>query len=121
MAVVMSSEAMDAPPRVSSFLQHEIHQHHLSASDNNSTVGGSVSDHTCLDASHRAALFACLQFLIKSKHSQKNDSTSLEAILATFIPSLLSALVLLLVFIIIKRPFRRIYSPRTYIDVIPEK
>lgn len=57
----------------------------------------------------------------ENQYSQTKDSTSLEAVLATFIPSLISALFLLLVFIIIKKPFRRIYSPRTYIDVIPEK
>lgn len=51
----------------------------------------------------------------------KDGSASLPAILAAFIPSLISATLLLLVFVIIKRPFRRIYSPKTYIDVIPEK
>lgn len=52
---------------------------------------------------------------------QSNKSASLPAILAALIPSLTSAVVLLCVFVIIKRPFRRIYSPRTFIDVIPEK
>lgn len=55
------------------------------------------------------------------KSQSKDGSASLPAILAAFIPSLISATLLLLVFFIIKRPFRRIYSPRTYIDVIPEK
>ncbi|KAF3765196.1 DUF221-domain-containing protein [Cryphonectria parasitica EP155] len=66
---------------------------------------------------------------LMSMSSLKNDtaskdsetSASLPAILAALVPSLTSAVLLLLVFVIIKRPFRRIYSPRTYIDVIPEK
>ncbi|POS72522.1 DUF221 domain-containing protein [Diaporthe helianthi] len=53
--------------------------------------------------------------------SDSNQSASLPAILAAFVPSLISALFLLTVFVLIRRPLRRIYSPRTYIDVIPEK
>ncbi|PSR80139.1 hypothetical protein BD289DRAFT_441297 [Coniella lustricola] len=50
-----------------------------------------------------------------------SSSASLPAILAAFIPSLTSAILLLSVFVVIRKPFRRIYSPRTYIAVIPEK
>ncbi|KAL1849934.1 phosphate metabolism protein 7 [Diaporthe australafricana] len=53
--------------------------------------------------------------------SDSDQSTSLPAILAALVPSLISAVFLLTVFVLIKRPLRRIYSPRTYIDVIPEK
>lgn len=61
-------------------------------------------------------------FLVTSlTRSQSNQSASLPAILAALVPSLISAVFLLTVFALIKRPLRRIYSPRTYIDVIPEK
>ncbi|KAI0134779.1 hypothetical protein BJ170DRAFT_700050 [Xylariales sp. AK1849] len=50
-----------------------------------------------------------------------STSASLPSIIAAFVPSLITAIAFLLVFIVIRKPFRRIYSPRTYIDVIPEK
>ncbi|CAN8100742.1 unnamed protein product [Discula destructiva] len=59
-----------------------------------------------------------------SNDTSSNDSgksTSLPAILAALVPSLTSAILFLAVFVVIKRPFRRIYSPRTFIEVIPEK
>lgn len=52
---------------------------------------------------------------------QPDKSASLPAILAALVPSLISAVILLAVFLVVKKPFRRIYSPRTYMDVIPEK
>ncbi|KAK6070284.1 hypothetical protein SCUP234_00192 [Seiridium cupressi] len=48
-------------------------------------------------------------------------SVSLSSILAAFIPSLITAVLFIVIFIAVRKPFRRIYSPRTYIDLIPEK
>lgn len=52
---------------------------------------------------------------------QPDKSASLPAILAALVPSLTTAVILLTIFLIIKKPFRRIYSPRTYMEIIPEK
>lgn len=52
---------------------------------------------------------------------QPDKSASLPAILAALVPSLTTAVILLTIFLLVKKPFRRIYSPRTYMDTIPEK
>ncbi|KAK7729380.1 phosphate metabolism protein 7 [Cytospora paraplurivora] len=57
----------------------------------------------------------------KTTDHDPDKSASLPAILAALVPSLISAVVLLAIFLVVKKPFRRIYSPRTYMDVIPEK
>lgn len=41
--------------------------------------------------------------------------------MAAFVPSLTSAILLLSAFVVLRKPFRRIYSPRTYVAIIPEK
>lgn len=50
-----------------------------------------------------------------------DKSASLPAILAALVPSLTTAVLLLTVFLLVKKPLRRIYSPRTYMEIIPEK
>ncbi|KAH6652614.1 hypothetical protein BKA67DRAFT_567021 [Truncatella angustata] len=60
------------------------------------------------------------------KATSNNDvstsaATSLPAVIAAFIPSLITAVLFMSIFVVIRKPFRRIYSPRTYIDLIPEK
>lgn len=103
-------------------MEHQYQSVFSDINNNNSTAGNGVSAPTDARLSCCSVL-RCINVLVSYEKwcFQTKSSTSLEALLATFIPSLTSALLLLLVFVIIKRPFRRIYSPRTYIDVIPEK
>jgi hypothetical protein len=48
-------------------------------------------------------------------------STSISAIVATFIPTFLTAVLFLAIFVAIRNKYRKIYTPRTYIGVVPEK
>lgn len=48
-------------------------------------------------------------------------STSISAIVATFIPTFLTAVLFLAIFVAIRDKYRKIYMPRTYIGVVPEK
>ena len=48
-------------------------------------------------------------------------STSISAIVATFIPTFLTAVLFLAIFVVIRNKYRKIYTPRTYIGVVPEK
>lgn len=52
---------------------------------------------------------------------QPDKSASLPAILAALVPSITTAVLLLTIFLLVKKPLRRIYSPRTYMETIPEK
>ncbi|KAH8670797.1 hypothetical protein BX600DRAFT_229607 [Xylariales sp. PMI_506] len=65
------------------------------------------------------------QFLASNDNDVKDwnqdDSISLPALIAAFVPSVFTSTIFMLIFIVLRKPFRRIYSPRTYIDVIPEK
>ncbi|KAK2600413.1 hypothetical protein N8I77_009949 [Diaporthe amygdali] len=84
--------------------------------------GGTLGPHSPSRAMRRLAVICIQNFEVTLLTSQQSEqSASLPAILAALVPSLISAVFLLTVFVLIKRPLRRIYSPRTYIDVIPEK
>jgi len=52
---------------------------------------------------------------------RSEGSTSLEAIVATFIPTFTTAVCYLAIFVTIRTIYRNIYTPRTYIGVVPEK
>lgn len=56
-----------------------------------------------------------------SKEKKFPGSTSFSAILATFIPTFLTAVFFLAIFVVIRSRYPVIYSPRTYIGVVPEK
>ncbi|OCL10131.1 DUF221-domain-containing protein [Glonium stellatum] len=55
------------------------------------------------------------------KEKKFPGSTSFSAIVAAFIPTFLSAVLFLAIFVAIRSRFPVIYSPRTYIGVVPEK
>ncbi|ETS74679.1 hypothetical protein PFICI_13163 [Pestalotiopsis fici W106-1] len=67
---------------------------------------------------HSAAIFETTN---NDDASNDTPPTSLPAVLAAFVPSLIVAIFYIALFMILRKPFRRIYSPRTYIDLIPEK
>ncbi|KAF2098929.1 DUF221-domain-containing protein [Rhizodiscina lignyota] len=52
---------------------------------------------------------------------RSEGSTSLEAILATFIPTFLTAVITLLIFLQLRGRYPNIYSPRTYFGGVPKK
>ncbi|KAF3008018.1 hypothetical protein E8E14_002586 [Neopestalotiopsis sp. 37M] len=76
-----------------------------------------LSPGTAWDAQHASAW----QRTSNDTASDPMPPTSLPAVLAAFIPSLAAAIIYIVAFMILRKPFRRIYSPRTYIDLIPEK
>ena len=53
--------------------------------------------------------------------NRSEDSTSGAAILSAFIPALVTAVVYLGVFTVIRTSFRKFYVPRTFLKTIPEK
>jgi hypothetical protein len=48
-------------------------------------------------------------------------STSLSAIIATLVPTLISASFMIVLFLVFRRYYSNIYEPRTYIPSVPEK
>ncbi len=63
-------------------------------------------------------VISCSQILQLSKDS---GSTSFASIIATLIPTSITALVFLLVFVSIRTRYWKIYAPRTFMATIPEK
>ncbi|KAF2814842.1 DUF221-domain-containing protein [Mytilinidion resinicola] len=56
-----------------------------------------------------------------TKDKKLPGSTSLTAILSTLVPTVATAVLFLAIFVLIRDRYRRIYMPRTYIGVVPEK
>ncbi|ORY63526.1 uncharacterized protein BCR38DRAFT_437063 [Pseudomassariella vexata] len=54
-------------------------------------------------------------------NDKSGNGASLPAIIAAFVPSFVTAILFMVVFVLIRRHHQRIYAPRTYIDLIPEK
>ncbi|KAF1980683.1 DUF221-domain-containing protein [Aulographum hederae CBS 113979] len=48
-------------------------------------------------------------------------SASFQAILAAFIPTFITAVIYIIIFVQIRTKYSKIYTPRTYIGVVPEK
>lgn len=53
--------------------------------------------------------------------NRSDDSTSGAAVLAAFVPALVTALVYLGIFTVVRNGFRKFYLPRTFLKTIPEK
>ncbi|GME26636.1 putative duf221 domain-containing protein [Neofusicoccum parvum] len=53
--------------------------------------------------------------------SHRNKSSSVYSLIYTLIPSVLVAFILLSIFVVIRGKFRRLYAPRTFIDVLTEQ
>ena len=47
--------------------------------------------------------------------AQKDDSPSLSSLVSTLVPILVVAGILSLIFLLLRRPFKRNYQPRTYL------
>ncbi|KAF2763072.1 DUF221-domain-containing protein [Pseudovirgaria hyperparasitica] len=62
-----------------------------------------------------------IAFLLSTRTAVMTKSASLAAIIAAFVPSLITAIIFLVIFCLIRRYHKRIYAPRTYIDLISEK
>jgi hypothetical protein len=53
--------------------------------------------------------------------SHRTGSTSFAAIGATLVPTLITGIAFVVAFLLLRRPFRNIYMPRTYFRSIPEQ
>ena len=52
---------------------------------------------------------------------RNSGSASFEAILATFIPTFISAVGLVAIFLALRTKYPNIYTPRTFFDVLPDR
>ncbi|KAH7027615.1 uncharacterized protein B0I36DRAFT_364795 [Microdochium trichocladiopsis] len=77
--------------------------------------------HPVLIAQWHDVLVPQLGSFAKSDDDDPKRPSSFVALAAVFLPAFASALLFLAIFAIIRPYFRRLYSPRTYIDSIPEK
>lgn len=63
-----------------------------------------------------------IQINLLTMHLLKaNGPSSLGSLAAAFVPTVSTALLLLIVFVLIRHRFPKVYSPRTYIGTVPEK
>jgi hypothetical protein len=60
-------------------------------------------------------------YLQLSQLSRDPGSTSLASITATLIPTSITAIIFLAIFVSIRYTYRKIYAPRTFMGTIPEK
>ncbi len=75
------------------------------------------------DAAWRSGDTSNMATTIASGHGghRSSSSTSGAAILAAFIPTFITAVIYIAIFAAIRNKYRKIYAPRTFLGVVPEK